>query len=204
MRFFPYVIAFLAYSGAVHAQSDEVVSVPAAGVEVAKPADWEHPTPEQAVESFRKVEIESEKIRAALAKSGFAPIVTFTKYPASYEGLNPTFKIGLHAAGTLEGRSASDILTALMRGLKEQMFPDLVMRDGPADTSISGLPAAYGRTEYTLTISGVEYPTISEIWIVPRGTNYFLISASARQGEVDGIRAELRSIVESVRIDPPS
>jgi hypothetical protein len=68
--------------------------------------------------------------------------------------------------------------------------------------SVSGLAGAYVRVHYTLqTAENASFPTASELWIVPRGDFFFMIGAGTRQDEKTGTRAEIASIIQSVKIE---
>jgi hypothetical protein len=200
MKFILSILTFLALSAVAHAQSDEVVTNRTVGLEITKPAAWQHVTAEATVENFRNVEMKDKEFQEAVVKYATAPVFAFAKYPEPYPDINPSFKINLRSAGQLAGRSGSEILALILPTL-QNAFADFVMQEGPTETMVSGLPASYARFNYTLSAGGAEYPTTSEIWIVPRGNFFFLIGAGTRQDEATGSRAEIRSILDSVKID---
>jgi hypothetical protein len=201
MKTFLYVLVFLSLGFVAHAQPAEIVSNPTVGIEVAKPAGWQHLTAGAIAENLRSIEMDDKEFQEAVAKYATVPIIAFSKYAEPYQDLNPSFKINLRPSGQLSGRSASDILGLVVPSLKKA-FSDLVVQDGPTVTSVSGLPAAYARLTYTMSASGMQFPTTSELWIVPRGNYFFIIGAGTRQDEANGTRAEIRSILESLQIDP--
>ena len=72
-----------------------------------------------------------------------------------------------------------------------------------SDAVVSGLKGAYARIDFTLEATGVgSFPTTSELWIIPRGDYLFIMGAGTRQDEKTGSRAEIRAILDTVRIDP--
>jgi hypothetical protein len=73
--------------------------------------------------------------------------------------------------------------------------------EGPRASQVSGKQAAYARLSYTLKTSTVSVPTISEIWIVPHRSIFFMIGAGTRADEKNGTRAEMRRILDNVRIN---
>jgi hypothetical protein len=109
----------------------------------------------------------------------------------------------MRPAGELAGHSASDVLAIVIPTLKK-VSADLSVEQGPVETTVSGLPAAYAKLNYTMSAGGMQFPITSELWIVPRGKFFFLIGAGTRQDEATGTRAEIRSILESVKIAPLS
>ncbi len=75
----------------------------------------------------------------------------------------------------------------------KKMFKDFIVVQAPIDVEVGGLKAAYSRFNYSLQIpDGREFPTSSELWIVPRGDYFFIIGAGTRQDEKTGSRDEIR------------
>lgn len=203
MRTLLCVLAFLILGVEARAQAVEIVSNQTIGIEVAKPEGWQHLTAEANAQNLRNIEMDDKEFQEMVAKYASAPVVAFSKYAEPYPDLNPTFKVNLRPAGQLAGRSATDVLAIVIPTFKK-ISADLVVEEGPTETTVSGLPAAYVRLNYTMSAAGMQFPITSEIWIVPRGKFFFLIGAGTRQDEATGTRAEIRSILESVKIDPPS
>jgi hypothetical protein len=197
------VLAFLMLGVEARAQAVEIVSNRTIGIEVAKPAGWQHLTAEANAQNLRNIEMGDKEFQEMVAKYATAPVVAFSKYTEPYQDLNPTFKVNIRPTGGLAGRSATDVLAIVIPAIKK-VSADLVVEEGPTETTVSGLPAAYARLNYTMSAGGMQFPTTSEIWIVPRGKFFFLIGAGTRQDEANGTRAEIRSILESVKIDPQS
>ena len=199
MRLYLCLLVFLTLGIEAHAQSVEIVSNPTVGLEVTKPAGWKHLTAEANAANLRNIQMDDKEFQEAVAKYATAPIVAFSKYAEPYQDLNPSFKINLRPSGQFAGRKATDILSVVLPTLKKA-FGDLVVQEGPSETIVSGLPAAYARMNFTMSAGGAQFPTTSEIWIVPRGNFFFLIGAGTRQDEANGTRAEIRSILEGVTI----
>jgi hypothetical protein len=201
MRTILFALAFLAFGVGARAQSAEIVSNTTVGIEATKPADWQHLTAEANAANIRAVEMDDKEFQEAVAKYATAPIIAFTKYAEPYPDINPSFKINMRPSGSFAGRSASDVLAVVIPSLKKA-FSDAVVKQGPTETIVSGLPAAYVQLDYTMSAGGMKFPTTSELWIVPRGNFFFMIGAGTRQDEATGTRAEIRSIIESLKILP--
>jgi hypothetical protein len=127
------------------------------------------------------------------------PIIAMSKYKEPYEDLNPSFKINVRPLGSFAGHSPEEVLNAAIPTFR-RMFGDLHIDYAPTRTTLSGKPAAYTRLSYTLRAGGGEYPTVSEIWVVPSGPVFFMIGTGTRADEKNGSRAEARAIVDSLRI----
>lgn len=201
MKALLFVLALLTLSIDAHAQAVETITNKTVGLEVVKPDGWQHLSAEANAENLRNMEMEDKDLQEAIVKYANAPLVAFTKYAEPYPDVNPSFKIGVRSAGQLAGRDAKDVLAVVLPVVKKALA-DVVVEEGPVDTAVSGLPAAYVRMTYTMSAGGMKYPTTSEIWIVPRGSFFFLIGAGTRQDEATGTRAEIRSILEGVKITP--
>jgi len=203
MRTLLCVLAFLVLGIEAHAQAVETVVNQTIGLEVVKPEGWQHLTAEANAQNIRNAEMDDKEFQEMVAKYASAPVVAFSKFPEPYPDLNPTFKVNMRPAGQLTGRSATDVLAIVLPTFKK-LSADLVVEEGPTETTVSGLPAAYARVNYTMSAAGMQFPITSEIWIVPRGQFFFLIGAGTRQDEATGTRAEIRSILESLKIAPQS
>ena len=201
MKLLTFAVMLLTLGLGAHAEAAEIVTNKTVGLEIVKPDGWQHLTAEANVANLRAIEMEDKNLQKAIIKYGNAPVVAFTKYAEPYPDVNPSFKIGLRAAGQLAGRDAKDVLAVVLPVL-EKALADVAVQEGPVETSVAGLPAAYVRLTYTMSAGGAQFPTTSEIWVVPRGSFFFLIGAGTRQDEANGTRAEIRAILESMKIDP--
>jgi hypothetical protein len=114
--------------------------------------------------------------------------------------LNPSFKINVRPLGGFAKFAPEDILTAALPTFS-RAFSDVQVLEGPRSAAVSGRRAAYARLSYTLKAKDLAVPTTSEIWIVPRGSVFFMIGAGTRSDERNGSRAEIRRILDSVRIE---
>ena len=201
MKLLTCAVMLLTLGLGAHAKAAEIVTNKTVGFEIVKPDGWQHLTAEANAANLRAIEMEDKNLQEAIIKYGNAPVVAFTKYAEPYPDVNPSFKIGLRAAGQLAGRDAKDVLAVVLPVL-EKALADVAVQEGPVETSVAGLPAAYVRMTYTMSAGGAQFPTTSEIWVVPRGSFFFLIGAGTRQDEANGTRAEIRAILESMKIDP--
>ena len=80
-------------------------------------------------------------------------------------------------------------------------FRDLRILEGPRPGQVSGRRAAYARVGYTLRAGNLAVPTVSELWIVPKGSVFFMIGAGTRADEKNGTRAETGRILDGLRIE---
>ena len=196
-----YVAALLLCVASATPAAAEEVSVASLGIHVTKPEGWQTLTAEANLDNLRRATPEGSELQALMLRYATAPVIAFTKYAEPYDDLNPSFKLTLKPMGKFAGQSATAVLAAILPGIKAIM-PDVVVEQAPTETRVSGLPAAYLRVHTTIKAVGREFPTTSEMWIVPRGSYFFMLGVGTRQDEATGTRAEVRAIVDSIRIDP--
>jgi len=196
----PTGLRLLAFAIVCSAQSPEVFRNPTAGLEVTKPAVWVFLTAEQNADNLKRTELSDQEFRAAMAKYATVPMVAMAKYPEPYPDLNPSFKVNMRSLGDLKGSSAVEITNLVVPQL-QRAFADAKLVQPPKEVTISGLKAAYARIDYTLRAGVEQFPTASELWIIPRGDFFFIVGAGTRQDEKSGTRAEIETIVKSLKLD---
>lgn len=192
-------IALVLLAAPAVALAPEIIRNETIGLQITKPEAWYTLTAEANAANLGRVEFDDRAIEEAVARYATAPVVAFSKYEEPYDDVNPSIKINIRPQGTLQGQNAVQIMSVMLPALKKA-FSDGLIQQAPTETTLSGLPAAYLRLAYTLKAGGASYPTTSELWLVPRGSHFFMVGAGSRTDEKTGSRAELRAIVESIRI----
>lgn len=165
------------------------------GISVTRPAGWHTLTAAANAENLERMELPSD-FKSALVRYARVPLFAFSKYPEPHDDLNPSFRITVREAGMDQNRSSREILDAVLPPIAASLNGAVKKVQ---DVQVDGLPSAYARLKYVLKSGGNEYPTVSEFWIVPRGSYFFIFGAGTRQDEGNGTRAEIASIVESVK-----
>jgi hypothetical protein len=197
-------IAILAAAAALVSNvlgDDNVFKNVTVGFSVTKPADWQFATLEQHMDNLSRTKLNDEQMQEAMQKYSTAPLVVMMKHPEPFDDLNPSFKANIKPLGTLPGDDPVAIIN-LMTGPMAKMFKDFKVVEPAAETTVAGLKAAHVRIHYSLAIpDGREFPTASDLWIVPRGKYYFIIGAGMRQDGKTGNREEIEKILSSVVID---
>ena len=170
------------------------------GFTVVKPADWQLASPGLHMENLRKTELSSREYKAALLRYATTPLVAFMKHPDSFADINPSFKVTIRPFGDLDASDPKAVLNLLIPQFRD-MFHDFEVQEGPVDTEVSAIAAAYARFSYSYeTSGGLAFDTTSELWIVPRDDHFFMIGAGTRSDEATGSREEIREIVNSIVI----
>ncbi len=195
------VIMFLFLPLLAFAASDNTFTNVTVGFSVTKPDSWQFFTAEQNLENLKGMQLNNEQFRKVMLKYSTAPLVAMMKHPEPYDDLNPSFKVNVKPLGNLKGTDPKGIVN-LVAGPLKSVFKDFEITVPPTETTVSGLKAGYTQFNYSLSIpDGRSFPTTSEVWIVPRGDYFFIIGAGTRQDEKTGTRAEIQSILKTVKID---
>lgn len=201
MKYIPVLIIWLA-SSLVCASETPVFESVAAGFKVTKPASWLFVLAQDNLNNLGQVELNDAEFKQLMLKYATAPLVAMMKHPEPFDDLNPSFKVNIKPLGLLQGTDPKQLLGMFLPQF-EKLFKDFKLDQAPMDTTVAGLNAGYMRIRYTLMIpDGRGFPTLSEMWIVPKGDYFYLMGAGTRQDEATGSRAEIRQIVESVVIRP--
>ena len=178
----------------------ETIDIPTLGLSVTRPVGWVTVTADQNVRNIRSVQMDDPEFQELAARYATTPVFAISKYPEPYPDLNPSFKINVRPLGGLARLPPEDILTVALPTFS-RAFNDVQVLEGPRSTRVSGRKAAYARLSYTLRAEDVPVPTMSEIWVVPKGSVFFMIGGGTRADEKNGSRAEIRRILDGVRIN---
>ena len=195
------VLATLIAAGFAFAQdNNNTFNSPTVGFSVTKPSEWQFITADQNMENLSKTRLNDPEMQMALQKYATAPLVAMMKYPEPYNDLNPSFKVNIKPLGSLSADDPIAIVN-LMTGPMARMLKDFKIAKPASETTVSGLKAAHIRIHYSLQIpDGREFPTASDLWIVPRGKFFFMLGAGTRQDGKTGSRGEIETILSSVKI----
>lgn len=171
----------------------------AVGFQVSKPATWRFVSAEENLENLARPAMDNSKFRELMLKYTTDPLVAMAKFDEPFPDLNPTFRVNIKPFGALPSRDPKAVLTAIMPQL-QKIFTGSTVVQGATYVEVAGIKSAYTRINYTMRAEGKEFPTTSELWIVPREDFFFMIGAGTRQDEKTGSRNEIQSILDSVKI----
>jgi len=182
------------------ADQGDTYSNPTIGFSIRKPGEWHYVTAEQYLENVKRGDFNDPKFKEMVARYASTPFLSIAKHKVPYEGINPGINVKTREAGNLKGMVPEKIAELSVSGLS-RIFKDFSVAEGPVPTKISGHPAGYMRVNFTYEAGGVSAPIASELWIIPRGDLIFMIGASTRQDEKSGTRSEVRSIINTIKIE---
>ncbi len=180
--------------------TQEIYSNPTLGFSIAKPADWHYATAEQHRENLSRTDFADPEFKKLLTQYARTPFIAMMRYKEPYDDLNPSVRVNARELGTLKGAPPEKIVELIATGIQRQ-FQDFKIEEGPTARSVGGHPAGYVRIAYTIEAAGRSFPTLSELWAVPRGDLVFLIGAGIRQDGKTGSRADVQSIIDTIKID---
>lgn len=190
----------LTFSGYIFASSPNEFESVTVGFKLTKPEEWQFITAEENIENLKKVKMNDTEFHQMMIKYSTAPLVALTKYPEPFDDLNPSFKVNIKPLAGLKGASSKQFLEA-MASQFQKMFQDFQIDQEPTDIEVAGLKGSYMRIKYTMAIpDGRTFPTMSELWIIPRGEYFFMIGAGTRQDEKTGTRKEIKDILDTAVI----
>jgi len=182
------------------AEEAERFENPTAGISLLKPVGWNTASLQDVEENRGRVRLPDAELQKAIQKHATAPLFVFMKHPEPHDDLNPSVQVILRPLGPLAGGSPVQIMEAAV-GPLQQMFTDFEFVQAIHETTVSGLPAAHMTATYSiLNAEGSEFPTLSRMWIVPRGSFMFLIGMSGPQEGPDVSESEFTAVLDSVEI----
>jgi hypothetical protein len=175
-------------------------SNPTLGFSMRKPKSWHYLTAEQHRANLKRADFADPAFKDLVARYARTPFLAITKHKEPHDDLNPSVRVNAREAGTLKGVAPEKVVEVTASAFA-RMFKDYAVAEGPVATKISGHAAGYIRVNYTHEADGRKWPTTSELWIVPRGDLLFIIGAGTRQDEKSGTRKEVRSVIDTIKID---
>jgi hypothetical protein len=195
----PVAAATITAAPKVAAQEGETIKIPTLGLTAVRPSGWFTITADANSRNIRSVQMADPEFQALAARYANSPVIAFSKFQEPYPDLNPSFKINVRPLGGFSKFSPEDILTAALPAMR-RVSNDMKVLEGPKAAQVSGRKAAYARLSYTLKAQNISVPTISEVWIVPKGTIFFMIGVGTRADQKNGSRSEMRRIVDTLQI----
>lgn len=194
-------ISLAAVSADAPAMNTNRFHSPTAGFAVSKPADWQFGSMEQVATNRAIARLKDKELEAQIRQRASAPLVVILKHPEPHDDLNPSFQVMLRPVGQLEGKSATELMRLVVPTIQRAMA-DFSFVEEIREVRIGQMPAAYMKAKYTAANSeGREFKTLSRMWIVPRGSFMFLLSASGPQEGPDVSEAAFKAIVDSIQIE---
>lgn len=195
------VAVAMTVAGAALAAGGVVLSFPALGVSIERPADWQVGALEEHLSTADARRLDEAGVIAFLNSSGNRPVLSLSQYPAGHEGVNPSVRISLRPLGTAAALDARGLLEKALPAILKS-FPDAVVKVAPHEAMIGAVPAAFARIDYTLPVSadGAKAAVTSDIWVVKRPGHALVIGAGYASGDQAAAEA-IAAIVGTIKVD---
>lgn len=194
-------IGFAATAAETPAANTNRFHSPTAGFAVVKPAAWQFASMEQVATNRAVARLKDKELEAQVRQRASAPLVVMLKHPEPHDDLNPSVQVMVRPLGQLEGRSAIELMRLVVPTIRRAMA-DFSLVEEIQETTVGQMPAAYMKARYTVANpEGREFKTLSRMWIVPRGSFMFMISASGPQEGPDVSETEFKAILDSIQIE---
>jgi len=170
------------------------------GISVTKPESWRWISSSEYFANLERTEWNDKEFGELLRTRATAPLAAIMKYPEPFDDVNPSFKINVKPYGSLKGYDPKDILK-LVTGHFQKSLNDLKVVKPTHEVKVSEIESGYMMMNYTLKIpDGRTFPITSEIWIVPRERMFFIVGSGTRTDETTGTRAEIKEIMDTLKI----
>ena len=179
--------------------SSEVFHHPGAGFSMTKPMDWKYLSPEMVKTASESTQWNDAELEKAIKENPNAPLVVITRYVEPYPTLNPSVAITMVNL-PIEGMPPKDILNMSTEVLK-RAYPDLTYVDEVQDANVDGINGAYTKIKYTMAAGDRKFPTLTRMWLVPRGKIMFTVGMSGPQDGPDVSEEAFKEILNSIKIE---
>lgn len=177
----------------------EVFHHAGAGFSITKPHEWKYLSPEMVMAARQSMKLNDEDLEKMIKENPNAPLVVLTRYQEPYPTLNPSVAITLvHLP--VEGIPPKDVLNMSTEVLK-RVYPDLTYVDEIQDANVDGISSAYTKIKYTMAAGNQKFPTMTRMWLVPRGKVMFTVVMSGPQEGPDVSKESFQKILKSITFD---
>lgn len=200
MRLAIYIVfAFL--TGVANADDRNTYISQMLGFKVTKPESWNFVSANTYLDQTKQMKLNDKELQQRWSETIRAPLVVITKYPASHPDVNTSFKADVKPYGQLPTTSSGvDILNVILKSLGS-VFKNLTIEQSPIEITLANHKAGYMKISYVnVAQDGREYPSTSEMWVVPRKNHFFMLGGGYKRGDKAGPK-ELQSILTTLRIE---
>ena len=182
-------------------QDKDTFRSPTAGFSITKPNGWVFATTDQIATNRANVRLKDKELEEQMRQRASAPLIAIMKHEEPYDDLNPSVQVLLRPLGQLEGRSALELMNIVIPSMQRAMV-DFQFVEEIRETVVGGQKAAYTKSKYTVSnAEGRTFPTLSRLWLIPRGKFMFMLSMSGHQEGLDVSEKEFAEILKSIKID---
>ncbi len=178
---------------------DKVFHHQGAGFSMTKPMGWNYLSPEMVQSASDSVKWNDVELEKMIKENPKSPLVVITRYQEPYPTLNPSVAVTMVNL-PVAGMPPKDILNMSTEVLK-RAYPDMTYVDKVQDANVDGINGAYTKIKYTMTAGNKRFPTLTRMWLVPRGKIMFTVGMSGPQEGPDVSDETFREILSSIKIE---
>ena len=193
------LLALVLMTGKANAEANNVYSNHTVGFNITKPSSWFFASEEDNQKTQAEIMKQYKVSDEAFKRYAQGPIVTLTKYPKPYSGLNPEIKVSVRPLNEFSANNPVGILNVAIPGMSKAVKSFKVL-EGPKETTVDGMKAAYMTTEVAANIGGKKLLSYSQIWVIPRGKMFFRITTSISPEEKNTSKKEMAAILATIKI----
>ncbi len=195
------VAVAMTVAGVALAAGGVMLSFPALGISIERPADWQVGALEESLSAADATRLDETGVGAFLNRNGNRPVLSLSQYPQGHEGVNPTVRVSLRPLGNVADLDARALLEKALPAIVKS-FPDAVVKVAPHEAMIGKVPAAFARIDYTLPVdkAGDKASVTSDIWVVKRPGHALVIGAGYAAGDQAAAEA-IATIVGTIKVD---
>ncbi len=184
----------------INAKDTQTIRFQTFGISIEKPNTWFEISAEDFTNNLNNVKTKDEEFNELLKKHAKVPFFAIYKFKDPYEDINPSLKINISPAGSLDRTKPDLFLNSIIKTM-ESKFANFSIINKPEISYINGKTCAFAKYSYTLSVhGGISYEITSALWILPHKNNVFIIGVGYRSDETNVKFAEFRKIVYSIKL----
>lgn len=182
-------------------QANDVFEAKELGFSITKPSNWFFAAKSDRDSALRKLEDDflKEKIQSA-KQSGI--IISIMKFdPSKYRGVIPTVHIAVFGPDKFQTNTPVVQFARQMNKDFTAHLKDAAILEEPSIVDLAGREAGHTRVNYALSFEGQTVSLSTEAWFIIHKGSLFQITSVTRQDEQNGTRAEMRQVIDTIKLE---
>lgn len=173
---------------------------PTIGLTITKPEAWVFVSQEQSLRNRQNTELKNKDLAREIQREENLPTVSIAKYPEPHPTINPTVQVK-HVVKPFPEMGSRQVIEAALQQV-HNAYSDFQIVKPIQAASLSGHSATTMEATFTMhTVGDGAFAVYSEMWVVDRGEDLFIIGMSGpREGE-DASRGEFAAVLSSIKLE---
>ena len=185
-----------------HEAEPDVFSDAAVGFSIEKPKGWHYISADETARNRDAVRLKNREVQELIKRRPQPRLVTMARHHEPHPELNPSVTVAVKPISNPETFDPVDVLQFMVRPLKG-VYDDFKIVEAPKKINLKDREAAYAKMHYTLKSPDDKgFPACTEMWVIPRGENCFIVSAGSSPDPDAPEHAEINKAIESIEIAP--